>query len=67
MVIHYNPPAPSAPRRAASHGKAAGEKKPQAYPLGYVEDFSNRERSPGVDASRRGWGWEGEKKTFSAS
>jgi len=25
--------------------KAAGEKTPEAYPLGYVEDFSRRERS----------------------
>jgi len=25
--------------------KAAGEKTPEAYPLGYVEDFSSRERS----------------------
>lgn len=24
--------------------KAAGEKTPEAYPLGYVEDFSRRER-----------------------
>jgi hypothetical protein len=30
------------PRRAETHlfpSKAAGEKKPEAYPLGYVEDF----------------------------
>ena len=46
MVIHYTPPAPSAPRRAASHGKAAGEKKPQAYPLGYVEDFFEPRTKP---------------------
>jgi len=25
--------------------EAAGEKTPEAYPLGYVEDFSRRERS----------------------
>ena len=25
--------------------EAAGEKTPEAYPLGYIEDFSRRERS----------------------
>ena len=33
---------PAQPRRAKtrrSAGKAAGESKPEAYPLGYVEDF----------------------------
>ena len=25
--------------------KAAGEKTPEVYPLGYAEDFSSRERS----------------------
>ena len=33
---------PTQPRRAKtrrSAGKAAGELKPEAYPLGYVEDF----------------------------
>jgi hypothetical protein len=33
---------PTRPTCAKTHavpGKAAGEKKPEAYPLGYVEDF----------------------------
>ena len=30
-----------------SSSKAAGEEKPQAYPLGYVEDFSDPENAAG--------------------
>jgi hypothetical protein len=35
---------PAQPRRAETRlvpGKAAGESKPEAYPLGYVEDFDD--------------------------
>lgn len=47
--------------------EAAGEKMPEAYPLGYIEDFSSRERSSATDASRRIGGWVGEKVEFSAA
>jgi hypothetical protein len=41
-VQNGQPSSPAQPRRAETHldpGKAAGESKPEAYPLGYVEDF----------------------------
>ena len=45
MVIDYIRP----PKRAETRcfpRKAAGEKKPQAYPLGYVEDFFEPRTKP---------------------
>jgi hypothetical protein len=34
-----HPPSPGAPRRALSLARPQPKNRPQAYPLGYVEDF----------------------------
>ena len=67
MVIDYIRP-PQARRDALLPTARPQVRKNRRRTLwGTWRIFSNRERSPGVDASRRGWGWEDEKKTFSAS
>ena len=48
------PRQPLCPRTRLSSGKAAGEKQPEAYPIGYVEDcFDLRTPLEGCFSSRQ--------------
>ena len=44
--------------------KAAGESKPEAYPLGYVEDFDELRTMLGEKRVSARGGWAGEKRDF---
>ena len=38
-AFHSHPPSPEGAETPSLPNKAAGKSKPEAYPLGYVEDF----------------------------